>query len=119
MVVLISDLLEFGEDLLSMARILRRRGMEVVVFHIIDRAEFELPLEGLTLFEGLEGEGDLLVDPDDIRTAYQEAFIAHADRMKQLCGAADIEYLRAPTDKPIEEILLSFIQGRRRSGGRR
>jgi len=119
MVVLISDLLEFGEDLLSMARILRRRGMEVVVFHVLDRAEFELPYEGLTIFEGLEGEGDLLVDPDDIRTAYQEAFLAHANRMKQLCGSADLEYFRARTDKPIEEVLLAFIQGRRRSGGRR
>jgi uncharacterized protein (DUF58 family) len=119
MVVLISDLLEFSDDLLAMARILRRRGMEVVVFHIMDPAEFDLPYEGLTVFEGMEGEGELLVDPDDIRLAYQDAFVAHADRMRDICGAGDLEYFRVRTDRPVEEALLQFVQGRRRKGAGR
>ena len=39
---------------------------------MIDPAEIDLPYEGLTIFEGLEGEDDLLVDPDDIRDRYKE-----------------------------------------------
>jgi uncharacterized protein (DUF58 family) len=118
MVVLFSDLLDFHEEVFSVARILRRRGMEVVVFHVMDPAELELPYEGLSLFEGMENDGNLLVDPDDIRAAYQQAFAAHADQMRELCRAADMEYFRVRTDEPLAAPLRQLVEGRTR-GGRR
>lgn len=118
MVVLFSDLLDFHEEIFSVARILRRRGMEVVVFHLVDPAELELPYEGLSLFQGMENDGSLLVDPDDIRAAYQQAFAAHADQMRELCRAADMEYFRVRTDEPLAAPLRQLVEGRTR-GGRR
>lgn len=122
LVVLVSDLLDSSSDMLTLARVLRRKGMEVVIFHVLDRAEWELPYENMTLFEGLEGEGTLLVEPDDIREAYQARMREHVAHIETLCQRSDIEYFRGFTDQPIEIVLLKFMQQRQRTsrrGGRR
>ena len=113
-VVLASDFLETGDDVLTLAQVLRRRGMEVVLFHIIDRAEWTLPYEGLTLFEGLEGEGELLVDPDDVRDTYQGFFRGNADEVLETAQRGDLEYFRAYTDEPVESVILELLRTRRR-----
>lgn len=117
-VVLVSDMLDASEEALTLARVLRRRGLEVVIFHVLDRAELELPWEGLSLFEGLEADGELLVDADDIRSAYQETLREHFARLEQRCGSGDIEYFRVTTDTPVEEAILQLTRKRQRGGGR-
>lgn len=119
LVVLASDLLDTADDLLTVARVLRRKGMEVVIFHVLDRAEWELPYEQMTEFVGLEGEGELLVEPDDIRQAYQEVFREHIRTIERTCQRSDIEYFRSFTDQPVEEVLLQFLQVRQRASSQR
>ncbi len=113
-VVLASDFLETGDDILTLAQVLRRRGMEVVLFHVMDRAEWTLPFEGLTLFEGMEDDGELLVDPDDVRDAYQDLLRQHTEAIEATARRGDLEYFRTYTDEPIERVLLDFIRSRRR-----
>lgn len=117
-VALASDLLDDSEELLTLARVLRRKGMEVVIFHVLDRAEWDLPWESITLFTGLEDEGTLLVEPDDIRDAYQARMRAHVERVESLCRRSDIEYFRTFTDQPVEAVILRFLQERQRAAGR-
>jgi len=117
LVVLVSDLLEAGDEVLTLARVLRRRGLEVVVVNVLDRAERDLPYEGLTLFEGLEGEGELLADPDDLRSAYRDLMDAHIARVRDVCRAGDIEMLEATTSDPVEGVILDLLRARAR--GRR
>ena len=119
LVVLASDLLDPNEELLTMARVLRRRGMEVVVFHIVDPAEERFPFEGMTTFVGQEGEGELLCEPDDLRSAYVEAFAAHLDAMRTRCRQGDLEYFVSRTDEPVSGPLQQLLQGRTRRRGRR
>jgi uncharacterized protein (DUF58 family) len=117
LVVLLSDMLDDAQRVMNIAKVLRKRRQEVVVFHVMDRAELELPYEGLTLFEGLEGEGELLVEPDDIRARYQEELTAHIRGIERECRDGDIEHFRVMTTQPFEGVLLDFIaarlQGRR------
>lgn len=119
LVVVLSDFIQEDEELWTMARVLRRRGNEVVFFHVMDRAEWTLPWENLTLFEGMEGEGDGVAEPDEIRRAYQQELGAHLERVEQECARGDIEYFRSFTDEPVEETLRKFLQGRERRGGRK
>jgi uncharacterized protein (DUF58 family) len=119
MVAIFSDFLDAGDDMLTLARVLRRRGHEVVLFHVLDRAELELPYEGLTLFEGMESDGEALVDPDDVRSRYRELMQAHIARIEHACRVADIEYFRAVTREPAERVILDFVQGRARPRARR
>lgn len=118
LVVIISDLLDSHEEMMTLMRVLRRRGLEVVIFDVHDRAEQTLPFEGLTLFEGLEGEEDLLVEPDELRSAYQAEMTAYFERIRSECARADVEYFRVFTDEPIETALLDFFRKRQRRGSR-
>lgn len=112
MVVIASDLLETSDEMLTFARVLRRRGMEVVVFQVLDPAELSFPFEGMTKFVGLEGEPELLVEPDELRRAYQEELSAHLKKIKDTCILSDIEYHLAITDQPVEVPLRELLQAR-------
>jgi uncharacterized protein (DUF58 family) len=118
LVVIVSDLLDTHDEMMTLMRVLRRRGLEVVVFDVHDRAELTLPFEGLTLFDGLEGEEALLAEPDELRAAYQAEMAAYFARVQSECARADVEYFRAVTDEPIEETLLAFFRQRQRRSQR-
>ncbi len=107
-----SDMLDDADRVMNIAKVMRKRKQEVVVFHVMDPAELDLPYEGLTIFEGLEGEGELLVDPDDVRDQYAKEMRAHIDHIQRQCLDGDIEYFRTLTTTPLEQVLLDFISGR-------
>lgn len=110
--MIFSDMLDDAPRVMSIAKVMRKRRQEVVVFHLLDPAEIELPYEGLTIFEGLEGEGELLVDPDDVRDQYTIEMRTHMDGIQRQCLDGDIEYFRVLTTTPLESVLLDFISGR-------
>lgn len=119
LVCLFSDFLEQGDDLLRLAKVLRRKGHEVALFHLLDPAERDLPFEGLTLFEGLEGEEELLAEPDDLREEYARLFAAHLARIEQGARASDLEYQRVSTDEDGIAAVRAFVAARQhRKGGR-
>ena len=54
LIVLISDLLDEPEAVVTGLRYLRARGMEVVVFHVLDQAELTFPFEEAAKFTDVE-----------------------------------------------------------------
>lgn len=116
LIVLISDFIDVPEEALLLARILRKRGMEVVCFHVMDRAEWTLPWEQMCRFEGMENAGEELVEPDEIRSAYQREVQAHIDAIERACAQGDIEYFHVFTDTSPVDVIRALIQ--RRSGRR-
>lgn len=116
LVVLISDFIDVGEEALTLARILRRRGMDVVCFHVMDRAEWTLPWEQMCRFEGMENNGEELVEPDEIRGAYQREVQKHIDAISEQCAQGNIPYFHVFTDASPVEVLREFL--RKRSGRR-
>ena len=54
MMVLISDLLADRAATLKGLRLLRQRGHDVLVFHVMDDDELDFPFNGPMRFEGLE-----------------------------------------------------------------
>lgn len=112
LVMVFGDFLDANEETFNLLRVLRSRDLDVALFQILDDAELSLPYEGLTIFEGMENDGELLVDPDDIRRAYQRKIQQHCSRLKTNCQKADIGYLRATTSAPLEQLCLHFLRGR-------
>ncbi len=114
LMIIISDMLDDSQRVMNIAKVMRKRRQEVAVFHLLDPAEVELPYEGLTIFEGLEGEDDLLVDPDDIRDRYREEMVGHIREIERECREGDIEYFRVMTTTPLEKVIMDFVVGRLR-----
>jgi uncharacterized protein (DUF58 family) len=96
---------------------LSARGHDVVLFHLMDPDEVELPFEDLMFFEGTE-PGDsrtLLAEAADLREAFREESQIFRDRWRQACLEVGIEYRFATTLTPPAELLRAFLSGRRRA----
>jgi len=76
MMVLISDLLGDVPAILRGLRLLRQRGHDVMVMHVMDDDELDFPFEGPTRFEGLELSEQLKCNPRALR----EGYLASLDR---------------------------------------
>lgn len=126
LVVVFSDLLD-SEDasrgeaatgpLAERLRQLRSRGHDVVLFHVLDPDEVELPFEELMFFEGME-PGDrrtLLADARDLVAAFGEESAAFRARWRATCLEARVEYRFARTDAPPGELLRAFLADRQGS----
>jgi uncharacterized protein (DUF58 family) len=113
LIILVSDLLDEPERILKGLRLFRFKGNDVIVFHLLDQAELDLPFEGNILFEDLE-EANLKVvaDPRTIRKTYQavvEEFIA---AMRKQCHDNIIDYQLISTSTPLDKALASYLSWR-------
>ena len=73
MMVVFSDLLGDVASTLRGLRLLRQRGHDVLVLHIMDDDELDFPFDGPTRFEGLELPDHLNCNPRALREGYLEA----------------------------------------------
>ena len=72
LIVLVSDLLDEPEAILKGLRQFRFKGNDVIVFHLLDQAELDLPFDGNILFEDLEATNlQVIADPRTIRNDLQ------------------------------------------------
>lgn len=85
---------------------------EVILFHIMDPYEIDFPMDGTVQFVGLEGTGDIKLQPKTFRKAYLERFRAHVIELQQMCENNGVEYVPANTGKPIQELLLGYMTSR-------
>ncbi|MET0502868.1 MAG: DUF58 domain-containing protein [Candidatus Binatia bacterium] len=113
LVVLVSDLLDEPEKILKGLRLFRFKGNDVIVFHLLDPAELDLPFEGNILFEDLE-ELNLRVvaDPRAIRKTYREVVEEFTSRMRKECHDNVIDYQLISTSTPLDQALASYLSWR-------
>ncbi len=116
MVLLISDLFDDEDLILGGIQHLRYVGHEVVVFHILDRAELEFPFTGNVEFVGLEGVPALLTRAHDIRRSYLEEVEGFCNRIREGCERNQSHYVRVNTAEPLREMLSGYLAFRRKTG---
>ncbi len=110
--MLFSDLFDEPGDLLTGLQHLRHKRHEVVVLHVLDRAELEFPFREATLFRGLEQFPELLTDPRSLRDGYLEQVGMFVEAMRRGCRAMNIDYVQLPTDKPLGVALSAYLAHR-------
>ena len=114
LVVVFSDLLDDPEKVIQGIHNLRFRGHEVIVFHILDAAEVDFPFKGVTIFEDVESDAHVQVDPDTVREGYQEQINALIETYRDECRNADVDYVQVTTSTPFDKALLEFLRRRER-----
>jgi uncharacterized protein (DUF58 family) len=115
LVVVVSDLFETGGASLATLRRLRAQRHDVAVFHTLDRHELELPFDGLTLFESLEDDRELLANPAAVRRHYKQRLGEFLGQVESDCVGAGVDYRLVDTSRPLEAVLLDFLTLRARS----
>ncbi len=111
-VVLISDLLGSGEDLIEGLGLLRQRGHEVLVMHLLHHEELDFPFSGATRFEGLEAAEFLNCNPRALRDDYLAAMNAWLDSLRRSCARMAVDYRLTRTNEPIGGVLAGFLAAR-------
>ncbi|HBC89380.1 MAG TPA: DUF58 domain-containing protein [Lentisphaeria bacterium] len=109
MVLLISDLMDDPDKVLSALQHFKFQGHDILVFHILDPAELTFPFDTMTEFTDMETGEKALVSPEGARPIYQEQlrrFLTHYEK-----GCADIkaEYKLFDTRKPLDIALSEYM----------
>ena len=114
MMILISDLLVDADNLIDGLQMLRTRGHDVMVFHVMDDDELDFPFSGPTRFEGLESLDHLTCNPRALRAGYLEALQEHLDKIRRGCAQRGIAYELFRTSQPLDSALVAFLNQRMR-----
>lgn len=95
---------------------LRARGHDVVLFHILDAHEVDLPFTDTTFFQAVEPDDTrtLLADPTELRAAFRDQSAALRARWRRTCLETRVEYRFVQTDQRPADVLRSFLTERRR-----
>ena len=109
MMILVSDLLGDVKSTLRGLRLLRQRGHDVLVLHILDDDELDFPFEGPTKFEGLELPTEMKCNPRALREGYLAALQRFLDELRRGCARDAVDYALIRTSDPLDAALASFL----------
>ena len=116
LIILISDLFDDPDEILSGLQHFRYKGHEVVVFHVLDPQELTLDFTQRTRFRDMESGEEIITDPWHIQSDYQKSMEQFFDYMKSMCRQRNIDYVRLSTDSPLDMALSEYLIKRKRIG---
>lgn len=114
-IVVASDLLGEDSDTSAFLRRAAFGGHNVILFHLLDKAEQELPFHGNIEFHDLESPWRQVVNVNErFRERYQQMLSQHCESLRSQCSRLGIEYTLIGTDTPYDLALITFLLRRRR-----
>lgn len=111
LVVVISDLLGV-DDLVDGLRMLRGRGHDVAMFHVLHDDEMDFSFDGATRFESLEGEDFLQCNPRALREGYLQALDEFMIQTRSACSRLAIDYTSVRTSQALDAVMAAFLSRR-------
>jgi uncharacterized protein (DUF58 family) len=112
MIVLVSDLFVPRPGLFKGLNLLRTRGHEVMIFHVLDDEELDFTYAGTTKFEGLEQAGDLICDPRALRDGYLAALKSFLEEVRRHCARQMIDFQTIRTSEHLDAVLRHYLTHR-------
>lgn len=113
LVMLFSDLLGDPEPIINSLHLLRHRGHDVILFHVLDEAEVNFPFDGMVDLKDPESGLNLVVDADGMRSDYLDAIKEHCETFRRECFKAGIDYVPINTSQPFDKALLEYLSQRK------
>jgi len=114
-IVLISDLYDEPENIISGLKVLKAKGNDIIIFHIMDNFELTFPFEDMAQFEDMETKRKLHVIPEYLRTQYLRILKDHMERIRKELSGLRIDYCLIDTSKPLDAALFSYLASRSKS----
>jgi uncharacterized protein (DUF58 family) len=111
-IVILSDLFDDPESLKKGLRHLRYKKHEIIVLQILDPAEIRFPFDDMTMFDGLEGSGELLAEPRSLRNAYLEQLRLMTVELQKMCRGMRIDFSQMNSEESLEISLSAFLATR-------
>lgn len=111
-VVLVSDCYEDPVRLRRVLRGLRARGQDVILFHLLDPAERDLPLDVPNTFEDAETGARIPLRPEQLRDRYRGLLTAHREALRRGAAQDNLDFVAVDTDQPLDHALRHYLDYR-------
>jgi len=111
-VVLFSDLFDDEKQILNACSNLRSMGHEVIVFHMLDPWEVEMPEKGMYEFRDLETGKKLKVNTAEVRDSYNDVVSKWLVGLKKECENIGVEYVQCLTSDSLSDLVVNFLHDR-------
>lgn len=109
MVVIISDLFDELPAIVQGLEHLQFRNHEVLIFHLLDPWERDLPLSGNIRFRDLETGEEIVTQAEGVQQAYRKAFAEWRDAVDLECRSRGIDRIELTTADPLDQGLLDYL----------
>jgi uncharacterized protein (DUF58 family) len=116
LLVVISDLYDESEAVEQALKQASHIGHELIVFHVLTRAEVDLPFRDDVELQDPETGRIVLSNGAAVARSYREAISAFLERWRTRCATYGIDYVRVFTDTPLDAALRAYLR-RRALGG--
>ncbi|MBN1912442.1 MAG: DUF58 domain-containing protein [Pirellulales bacterium] len=114
LIVLISDLYDEPDEVIRALHHFRHRRHEVILFHVLDKAELEFPFRDLVAFHDLETHERIQVDPAYCAEHYRREVKAFIEGYRRACAEGQIDYVLTDTTVPYDFMLSRYLATRSR-----
>jgi uncharacterized protein (DUF58 family) len=114
LVILISDLLDDPEKIISGLKHFRYNNHEVIVFHTLDPREIDFDFGKDAIFEDMESGDTLSTSPHQIRADYAQAVKEYSEKIALACRQSGVDYHLIDTSTPFDKALYAFLSKRER-----
>lgn len=108
-VVILSDLFDDLDGLMTAIDRLRFAQHEVIIFQLWDPWERDLPLEGHYRFHDLETGEAVLTQAESIRESYLTSVEGWRRELDELCRNRSVERVELCTNEPLDQALLDYL----------
>ncbi len=116
LIILLSDLLDEPEQVLSGLKHFRHRGHDVIVFQILDPREVDFDFKRNAMFRDLETGDKVSTQPWHIRSEYQRLMSDFIKNYRRECQNNLIDFVALNTAMDFDRALLEFLIKRKRLG---
>ena len=116
LVIILSDLFDRPDQVMSALRHFRHKKNEVIVMQILDPMERSFAFGRDAVFKDLETAEELMTQPWHIQKAYQQEMKRFLDSYKRECRENNIDYILLDTSIPFDVALFEYLHKRQRIG---
>ncbi len=114
LVIILSDLLDDAEKIISGLKHFRYNKHEVIIFHILDPRERDFAFPREAVFKDMETGEELTTLPYQIKKDYARAVTSFSGEIAAACRQANIDYHPIDTATPFDKALYAFLSKRER-----
>jgi len=114
LVIILSDLFDNKDNVLSALRHFRHKKHEVLVFNILDKNELDFSFGQPMILRDLETSKEITLDPRVIRKDYHKTVNNFFSDFKRRCREHLIDYHQILTNMPLDRALFDYLEKRSR-----
>jgi uncharacterized protein (DUF58 family) len=114
LVIVLSDLFDKPEQVMTALKHFRHKGHEVVVMQVLDPLEKSFAFGGDAIFKDMETQDEVMTQPWHIQKAYQQSMNEFLEFYKRQCRDNNIDYVLLDTSTPFDKALFEYLNKRKR-----